>query len=363
MTQQQSLRVGKLFIHSAYPNFCNSSLQHPVDVAEHIDTNVAWNSLRPGYTSSSISEVKKTAVAKFNASIPSMKKHSMQGTCTRYSSSCTSTRMQSFSSSGLQNGSTSGRPTHKESESDTASNFQPFSLLYNECSLTAISNWASRGGKNNIDESNEQNTADSRTFHRPVASPMFRRCVHCNDWGHYDTECTKLCEKDAIQLAASTRTQRNLCQFVQDANTSNARRTVHDQKKFLGRSSILQLGADEQRAASGGGAGTGTCNIIAQQNQPFRRTNEEEEEYLIRTNACEVCNSGFNADDLLLCDGCDCLFHIQCLDPPLKRIPEGDWFCDKCNAYDSDVSSVVELEGCDVFVFEQRRRSGKSKRP
>lgn len=33
---------------------------------------------------------------------------------------------------------------------------------------------------------------------------------------------------------------------------------------------------------------------------------------------------------LLLCDGCDHGYHIYCLEPPLKAVPERDWYCDRC---------------------------------
>ena len=29
---------------------------------------------------------------------------------------------------------------------------------------------------------------------------------------------------------------------------------------------------------------------------------------------------------MLLCDGCDDAYHMFCLDPPLRSIPEGDWY-------------------------------------
>ena len=67
----------------------------------------------------------------------------------------------------------------------------------------------------------------------------------------------------------------------------------------------------------------------------------KEDEYLIKSNGCELCGSGFKGKDLLLCDGCDGLFHRQCLDPPLESVPVGDWFCNKCNSYDSDVSLLL----------------------
>mmetsp|Transcript_22941 Transcript_22941/g.48531 ORF Transcript_22941/g.48531 Transcript_22941/m.48531 type:complete len:534 (+) Transcript_22941:3-1604(+) len=47
---------------------------------------------------------------------------------------------------------------------------------------------------------------------------------------------------------------------------------------------------------------------------------------------CGVC--GFDDDhaNLLLCEGCDTEIHTYCLNPPLEKVPEGDWFCDTCKA-------------------------------
>jgi hypothetical protein len=46
---------------------------------------------------------------------------------------------------------------------------------------------------------------------------------------------------------------------------------------------------------------------------------------------CIVCDSGKRATQLMLCDGeCDNAYHIFCLDPPLRRVPKGDWFCGLC---------------------------------
>lgn len=32
-----------------------------------------------------------------------------------------------------------------------------------------------------------------------------------------------------------------------------------------------------------------------------------------------------------MCDECDDAWHIWCLKPALKSVPDGDWFCPKCN--------------------------------
>lgn len=44
---------------------------------------------------------------------------------------------------------------------------------------------------------------------------------------------------------------------------------------------------------------------------------------------CFVCNDGGN---LLMCegDGCSHVCHLDCLDPPLREVPEGDWYCPEC---------------------------------
>jgi histone demethylase JARID1 len=44
---------------------------------------------------------------------------------------------------------------------------------------------------------------------------------------------------------------------------------------------------------------------------------------------CELCGGG-DSDGMLLCDSCNGGYHYYCLNPPLKQIPESDWFCHKC---------------------------------
>ncbi|KAK1614321.1 hypothetical protein QYE76_019838 [Lolium multiflorum] len=56
---------------------------------------------------------------------------------------------------------------------------------------------------------------------------------------------------------------------------------------------------------------------------------------------CEACGSGDDADELLLCDGCDRGVHIFCLRPILPRVPAGDWFCPSCTTTTSAKSGTV----------------------
>eukprot|EP00903_Cladosiphon_okamuranus_P012253 g11491.t1 len=52
---------------------------------------------------------------------------------------------------------------------------------------------------------------------------------------------------------------------------------------------------------------------------------------------CTACQSPFDDDKLLCCDGpgvdgtsCDALYHLGCLPVPLESPPDGKWFCPRC---------------------------------
>ncbi|KAI3816805.1 hypothetical protein L1987_16510 [Smallanthus sonchifolius] len=45
---------------------------------------------------------------------------------------------------------------------------------------------------------------------------------------------------------------------------------------------------------------------------------------------CKVCGMDKDDDSVLLCDKCDSEYHTYCLDPPLARIPDGNWYCPSC---------------------------------
>lgn len=47
----------------------------------------------------------------------------------------------------------------------------------------------------------------------------------------------------------------------------------------------------------------------------------------IHEDFCAVCGL---MGQLLLCDTCSKVYHLQCLEPPLPCVPEGRWSCPKC---------------------------------
>ncbi|KAK3188977.1 hypothetical protein Dsin_028538 [Dipteronia sinensis] len=56
---------------------------------------------------------------------------------------------------------------------------------------------------------------------------------------------------------------------------------------------------------------------------------------------CVICDLGGN---LLCCDSCPRTYHLQCLDPPLKRIPNGKWQCPKCCQKSDQLKPISNLD-------------------
>ncbi|XP_057659195.1 nucleosome-remodeling factor subunit NURF301 isoform X2 [Diorhabda carinulata] len=52
---------------------------------------------------------------------------------------------------------------------------------------------------------------------------------------------------------------------------------------------------------------------------------------------CRVCHK---LGDLLCCETCPAVYHLECVDPPLSNIPEEDWQCGICRSH--KVSGVVD---------------------
>lgn len=53
---------------------------------------------------------------------------------------------------------------------------------------------------------------------------------------------------------------------------------------------------------------------------------------------CKVCGFDKDDDSVLLCDSCDSEYHTYCLNPPLSRIPTGNWYCPSCVSMAQDVT-------------------------
>ncbi|XP_076042693.1 uncharacterized protein LOC143026341 isoform X3 [Oratosquilla oratoria] len=83
---------------------------------------------------------------------------------------------------------------------------------------------------------------------------------------------------------------------------------------------------------------------------------------------CEVCNCSDREDRMLLCDGCDLGFHLECLTPPLDFVPIEEWFCPTCALSITDTvrevsaaqpSTSQATEGPSSSSSSQRRTSSR----
>ncbi|XP_056596153.1 PHD and RING finger domain-containing protein 1 isoform X2 [Triplophysa dalaica] len=66
--------------------------------------------------------------------------------------------------------------------------------------------------------------------------------------------------------------------------------------------------------------------------KPIKPGQEEQVDEELDQTSCEVCGGRDREDRLLLCDGCDAGYHMECLTPPLDAVPVEEWFCPECIA-------------------------------
>ncbi|KAL5793156.1 hypothetical protein ACOSP7_001750 [Xanthoceras sorbifolium] len=69
---------------------------------------------------------------------------------------------------------------------------------------------------------------------------------------------------------------------------------------------------------------------------------------------CKICGVDKDDDSVLLCDTCDAEYHTYCLDPPLARIPEGNWYCPSCV-----VSNHIVQDASEHFLIIGRHKAKK----
>lgn len=72
----------------------------------------------------------------------------------------------------------------------------------------------------------------------------------------------------------------------------------------------------------------------------YQRQEDKEEDIEV----CEICGVG---GTLLVCDSCSRLYHLDCLDPPLQSVPEGQWSCNACTGKEKEATErTLRCEQC-----------------
>lgn len=74
--------------------------------------------------------------------------------------------------------------------------------------------------------------------------------------------------------------------------------------------------------------------------------------------ACENCGKADDSFKFVTCEGCESVYHMYCLEPPLKDRPNREWNCPRClvgtNEYGFDEGDVYSLVG-----FQRKAREFK----
>uniref|UniRef100_A0AAV2KZF3 PHD and RING finger domain-containing protein 1 n=1 Tax=Knipowitschia caucasica TaxID=637954 RepID=A0AAV2KZF3_KNICA len=95
--------------------------------------------------------------------------------------------------------------------------------------------------------------------------------------------------------------------------------------------------------------------------KPAKQCEEETVDVDLEETSCEVCGGSDREDRLLLCDGCDAGYHMECLTPPLDAVPVEEWFCPECEANNRQSrASATETSDTDSLPSTARRASSRA---
>uniref|UniRef100_A0A1A8HSM6 PHD and ring finger domains 1 n=1 Tax=Nothobranchius kuhntae TaxID=321403 RepID=A0A1A8HSM6_NOTKU len=95
--------------------------------------------------------------------------------------------------------------------------------------------------------------------------------------------------------------------------------------------------------------------------KPVKAGQEETVNVDLEQTNCEVCGGSDREDRLLLCDGCDAGYHMECLTPPLDSVPVEEWFCPECEANNRHSrGSAEEVSDADSLSSPARPATSRS---
>lgn len=68
---------------------------------------------------------------------------------------------------------------------------------------------------------------------------------------------------------------------------------------------------------------------------------EDDPEKTCRSCGCRICAGKQDEHMLLICDECEDMFHIKCLNPPLLELPQdAHWYCPECKNDENEIVKV-----------------------
>ena len=125
-------------------------------------------------------------------------------------------------------------------------------------------------------------------------------------------------DDDDVEKEEETETEKVVNEKMKNVEAAEAEK----EKEEKGPDTETEIGNEEDKAGATGDAKASE-----------RRPKLDPSKWLVLDEVkCEVCGRGDREDEVLLCDGCDNGFHIFCLKPALKKIPDDEWFSERGKA-------------------------------
>ncbi|KAL0323307.1 UNVERIFIED_CONTAM: Lysine-specific demethylase 5C [Sesamum angustifolium] len=76
----------------------------------------------------------------------------------------------------------------------------------------------------------------------------------------------------------------------------------------------------------------GKPEFLTQQSDVHPKAEPTEASALDEAHTCQRCKLKADGRNCLVCDSCEEMYHISCIEPPVKEIPTRSWYCAKCTA-------------------------------
>ncbi|XP_019644687.1 PREDICTED: histone acetyltransferase KAT6B-like isoform X2 [Branchiostoma belcheri] len=75
---------------------------------------------------------------------------------------------------------------------------------------------------------------------------------------------------------------------------------------------------------------------------------------------CTSCENKNDLDNILFCDACDRGFHMKCCNPPLTKMPKGNWECSLCEDHQEPVNDQEELKQVANSIKKKYKKKSSS---
>ncbi|KAK4058769.1 hypothetical protein OIO90_000215 [Microbotryomycetes sp. JL221] len=82
---------------------------------------------------------------------------------------------------------------------------------------------------------------------------------------------------------------------------------------------------------------------------------------LLPGEVCEICTFDHDPEKIVLCDGCDRGYHLDCLTPKLTEVPTSQFFCDNCLFFSGADYGFEEGDSHSLYSFRRRADAFKRK--